>query len=187
MLSGTLSYIKNFLRDQDVAAIAPSSSFLVKRVCKWIDFEKPAVIVEYGPGNGVFSEYMLERMTDDSTLVLIESNPDFVEMLRQTMADDPRVLVVQDRAQRVDEILREHDIPEADYVVSGIPFSFLDDETTDQLLRTTREVLVEGGTFLVYQNYNHMEAPLRVHFSEVTKEREFLNIPPTMHAYAAHK
>jgi len=187
MISGTLSYIKNFIRDQDVAAIAPSSSFLVERVCKWIEFDEPAVIVEYGPGNGVFSEYILDHMTDDSTLILIESNPDFVEMLENATADDPRVVVVEARAEDVRDILNEHDVDGVDYVVSGIPFSFLDDETRTDLLNTTREILTEDGKFLVYQNYNHLEDPLRSHFSEVTKEREFLNIPPTMHAYEARK
>jgi phospholipid N-methyltransferase len=186
-LTGTLSYIKNFIQDQDVAAIAPSSSFLVKRVCKWIDFDEPAVIVEYGPGNGVFSEYILEHMTEDSTLVLIESNPDFVEMLEEMTTDDPRAIVVEDRAENVKDILAEHDLDGVDYIVSGIPFSFLDDDVKEELLNTTREVLGDDGKFLVYQNYNHLEDPLREHFSEVTKEREFLNIPPTMHAYEACK
>lgn len=183
----TFSYIKNFLRDRDVAAIAPSSPFLVRRVCKWIDFERPAVIVEYGPGNGVFSEYILKRMTDDSTLLLIESNPDFADTLAKRTADDPRAIVVQGQAQDVTDILEAHDIEEADYVVSGIPFSFLDDDEKHELLVRTREVLAEGGKFLVYQNYNHMEAPLRRHFSTVTKEYEPRNIPPTMFAYEAVK
>jgi phospholipid N-methyltransferase len=186
-LTGTLSYIKNFIQDQDVAAIAPSSSFLVERVCKWIDFEEPAVIVEYGPGNGVFSEFILEHMTEDSTLILIESNPDFVEMLEEMTADDPRAIVVEDRAEHIREILDDNDIDEVDYIVSGIPFSFLDEETRRELLTATKSVLGDDGKFLVYQNYNHLEAPLREHFSEVTKEREFLNIPPTMHAYEACK
>jgi phospholipid N-methyltransferase len=186
-LTGTISYIKNFIQDQDVAAIAPSSSFLVQRVCKWIDFDTPATIVEYGPGNGVFSTHILEHMTEDSTLVLIESNPDFVETLRDMTADDPRAIVVEDRAEHVESILAEHDLGAVDYIVSGIPFSFLDDQTRTELLRTTRDVLAEDGKFLVYQNYNHLEEPLREHFSEVTKEREYLNIPPTMHAYEACK
>ncbi len=186
-LTGTLSYIKNFIRDPDVAAITPSSSFLVERVCKWIDFDELAVVVEYGPGNGVFSEHILEHMTPDSTLVLIESNPDFVEELREKTQDDPRVIVAEDRAQNVGEILAVQGIPEANYVVSGIPFSFLDDEEKDALLERTCDVLASEGKFLVYQNYNHLEEPLRKHFSEVTKEREFRNIPPTMRAYEACK
>lgn len=186
-LTGTLSYIKNFIQDQDVAAIAPSSSFLVERVCKWIDFDEPAVIVEYGPGNGVFSEYILEHMTPDSTLVLIESNPDFVKMLKEKTEGDSRAIVVEDRAEHVEDILAEHGIDEVDYIVSGIPFSFLDDPVKEDLLTKTRDVLSDDGKFLVYQNYNHLEAPLREYFSEVTKEREYLNIPPTMHAYEACK
>ncbi len=186
-LTGTISYIKNFIQDQDVAAIVPSSSFLVKRVCKWIDFDESAVIVEYGPGNGVFSEYILDNMTDDSTLILIESNPDFVETLEEMTADDPRAIVVEDRAEHVEDILNEHGFEEVDYIVSGIPFSFLDEETRVELLRTTHDVLAGDGKFLVYQYYNHLEEPLREHFSEVTKEREYLNIPPTIRAYEACK
>lgn len=186
-LAGTLSYIKNFIQDRDVAAIAPSSSFLVERVCKWIAFDQSAVIVEYGPGNGVFSQYILEHMTADSTLILIESNPDFVEELQEKIQDDPRAIVVRDLAQNVDQILADHGIAEADYIISGIPFSFLDREERKGLLDRTCEVLADDGKFLVYQNYNHLEEPLREHFSEVTTEREFRNIPPTMRAYEACK
>lgn len=186
-LSGTLSYIKNFIRDRDVAAVAPSSSFLVERVCKWIDFDEPAVIVEYGPGNGVFSEHILDHMTEESTLILVESNPDFVDTLEEMTAGDPRAVVVEGVAQNVKEILAEQGVGEVDYIVSGIPFSFLDDDVKEDLLSRTREVLADDGKFLVYQNYNHLEKPLRKHFSEVTKEREFRNIPPTMRAYEACK
>lgn len=187
VLEGTLSYIKNFVKDPDVAAIAPSSSFLVRRVCKWIDFDEDNVIVEYGPGNGVFSEYILEHMTPDSILVLIESNPDFVETLEEMTEHDSRVIVVEDRAENVVDILAVHDIDAADYIVSGIPFSFLDEDVKHELLVRTREVLSEDGKFLVYQNYNHLEDPLREHFSSVTKEYEPRNIPPTMFAYEARK
>ncbi|MFP4229051.1 MAG: class I SAM-dependent methyltransferase [Salinivenus sp.] len=185
--SGTLSYIKNFIKDRDVAAIAPSSRFLVRRVCKWIDFTEPAVFVEYGPGNGVFSEYIRERMTADSTLLLVESNPDFVDLLEEMTEEDSRVHVEEERAENIIEILQAHNIPSADYIVSGIPFSFLDDGEKYDLLSQTHKVLSEGGKFLVYQNYNHMEAPLREHFSSVTKEYEPRNIPPTMFVYEAIK
>jgi len=186
-LSGIVSYVKNFVQDRDVAAVAPSSQFLVRRVCKWIDFDEPSVIVEYGPGNGVFSEYIWKRMTEDSTLLLIESNPDFVDLLTERTVNDSRVIVEEDRAENVADILARHDLEEADYIVSGIPFSFLDEEAKHDLLEKTREVLSKGGKFLVYQNYNHLEGPLRKHFTEVTKEYEPRNIPPTMFAYEALK
>lgn len=187
LTKGILSYVKNFIQDQDVAAIAPSSSFLVRRVCKWIDFDEDNVIVEYGPGNGVFSEFIWDRMTDNSTLILIESNDDFVDMLEEKTASDSRVHVVQDRAENIVAILDALNIEEVDYTVSGIPFSFLDESVKHDLLERTCAVLAEEGKFLVYQNYNHLEDPLRDHFSEVQKEYEPRNIPPTMFAYEACK
>jgi len=70
--------------------------------------------------------------------------------------------------------------------VSGIPFSFLDDDVKQDLLERTRSILADDGKFLVYQNYNHMEDPLREHFGRVHKEYEILNLPP-MFAYQAMK
>jgi len=183
---GTLSYIKNFLKDKDVAAITPSSRFLVRRVCDWIDFSEDCIVVEYGPGTGVFSEYILEHMSADSTLLLIESNEEFVDQLNQMAARDSRVIVVEDRAENIADIMEAHALSEADYVVSGIPFSFLDADVKRQLIVRTREVLADDGKFLVYQNYNHMEEPLRRHFPTVNKEYEIRNIPPT-YAYEARK
>lgn len=183
---GTLSYIKNFIQDKDVAAITPSSKFLVERVCRWIDFSSPSRIVEYGPGTGVFSKYILEHMGPDSSLLLIESNENFVRQLREMTEGDDRATIVCGRAENVRDIMDDAGIKEADYVLSGIPFSFLDDDTRKELLERTRAVLRDEGKFLVYQNYNHMEDPLRRHFASVTKEYELFNIPP-MFAYEACK
>ncbi len=182
----TISYIKNFIKDRDVAAITPSSKFLVRRVCQWIDFTQPQVIVEYGPGTGVFSEYIMKRMTADSRLILIEGNANFVQKLRAMSSGDDRVEVVHDRAENVAHVLEQAGETEADYVLSGIPFSFLDEETKHELIQNTRSILSDDGKFLVYQNYNHMEDPLRHHFGSVKKAYEILNIPP-MFLYEASK
>ena len=182
----TLSYIKNFIKDRDVAAITPSSTFLVKRVCRWMDFTVPNVIVEYGPGTGVFTEYIVSNMTPDSKLILIEGNESFVEKLRERFGHDERVEVYHDRAENVEQVLDASGESDADYVISGIPFSFLDDDVKDELIQRTREILADDGQFLVYQNYNHMEKPLRRHFERVNKEYELLNLPP-MYAYQAMK
>jgi phospholipid N-methyltransferase len=182
----TLSYIKNFIKDRDVAAITPSSNFLVRRVCRWIDFTQPNVIVEYGPGTGVFSKHIWKRMTPMSRLIMIEGNADFVQKLRALTRNEDRVDVYHDRAENVEAILSDAGEDEADYVISGIPFSFLDDDVKHGLIQRTRQALSTDGKFLVYQNYNHMEAPLRQHFGQVEKEYELLNIPP-MFAYRASK
>jgi len=95
-------------------------------------------------------------------------------------------VVVHDRAENVRQIMDTHGVERADYVLSGIPFSFLDEDVKHELISRTRDVLTSDGKFLVYQNYNHMEKPLRRHFDSVTREYEILNLPP-MFAYEALK
>ncbi|MBI3336835.1 hypothetical protein HYZ98_04720, partial [Candidatus Peregrinibacteria bacterium] len=95
---------ESFLKDPGVASIAPTSRFGIRKICKLIDFEKAMVIVEYGPGTGVISKPILERMRPDAKLILIETNPELVQMLKETM-QDPRVIVVQGSAENVRNIL----------------------------------------------------------------------------------
>jgi len=116
--------------------------------------------------------------------VLIEGNPNFTDALREKWGDDPRTIIECDRAENVADILDDHGVEDADYVLSGIPFSFLDDDDAMELIHETREVLIEDGKFLVYQVRNYMEEPLRNAFPQVKKEYHLLNVPP-MFCYEA--
>ena len=55
-----------------VGAVAPSSKFLMKKRLKSVDFSKAKVIVELGPGTGVFTKGILDKMTDDAKLFSFE-------------------------------------------------------------------------------------------------------------------
>ncbi|MEX0823167.1 MAG: rRNA adenine N-6-methyltransferase family protein, partial [Balneolaceae bacterium] len=79
----TLHFIKNFIKDRDVASITPTSKRCVKKVCNHIDFTKDFTLVEYGPGDGVFSRFLLEKMSPGSRLILIEANENFVKHLKE--------------------------------------------------------------------------------------------------------
>jgi phospholipid N-methyltransferase len=181
MLSETMTYLKTFIRDRNVASITPTSPFGVKRVCSQINFEEGKLIVEYGPGTGVFSSFMLKNMPRDSRLILIERNKDFKAILEKNFVD-PRVVIVNDSAENVLETLQEHSTCEADYVLSGIPFLFLSAELKARILRNTFNALKKGGKFLVYQTCFQRNGDLKVHlekfFPRVTSRYEFMNIPP---------
>src|SRR3972149_3700301 len=88
----TLSYVKNFLSDKYIASITPTSDFGVKKVCSKIDFSRCGLVVEYGPGTGVFTKYLLQKMGADSLLIMIERNANFVTLLRKKVRD-PRAFV----------------------------------------------------------------------------------------------
>ncbi|MFW6013540.1 MAG: class I SAM-dependent methyltransferase [Candidatus Nanoarchaeia archaeon] len=172
----TLLYVKNFLKDKDIATIAPSSSFSVKKICKKIDFSKRNVIVEYGPGDGVFTFSILKKMTPDSRLIVIEKNENFAKYLRRKK--DPRLVVIQEDAQKVGEVLEKCGEENADYVLSGIPISFFDHKGRKELMRETYSCLKPKGKFLVYQFNRKSEKYLKRQFDRVKKDFEILNLPP---------
>lgn len=174
---GTLKFIKNFIKDRDVASITPTSNRCVVKVCNHIDFSNDITIVEYGPGDGVFSRYLLNNMTPGSRLIMIEANKDFARHLKETI-NDSRAVVHNVLAGDVLEVLDKEDIGNVDYVLSGIPFSFLKPVRKMKVLESTKTLLRDGGKFLAYQTSGHLKKPLMRVFGNLETEREILNIPP---------
>lgn len=172
-----IDFFKTFIKDRDVASIIPTSTRCVKKVCNHIDLTQDFLLVEYGPGDGVFSRFLLDKMTPGSRLILIEANKNFSKHLKDTI-DDPRVEVHNILAGDVESVLDESDIGNVDYVLSGIPFSFLDKERKLEVLRSTKNILKQGGKFLAYQTSGHLKKPVMEIFGNYDIEMEMLNIPP---------
>ena len=59
------------MTDKNVASVARTSKKTVERICRAINFDKDIVLVEYGPGSGAFTKYLLSRMSLDSKLIAI--------------------------------------------------------------------------------------------------------------------
>src|SRR3984893_10146029 len=119
-------FFKRFLkRPFQIASIVPSSQALVERVASKIDFKRARVIAEYGPGEGVHSRALAQRMRPDAQLLLFELDPAFSRDLERQFADDTRVHVINLDAARLPQELKRRGIPNCDYILSGIPFSIL--------------------------------------------------------------
>lgn len=171
-----IKFFKNFLKDKYIASVAPSSSFAVRRICNKIDLKKKKIIVEYGPGTGVFTKFILKKINYQSKLILIERNKDFVSMLKKIK--DPRVFVFNDSAENVKRILKECKENTVDYIISGIPFSLIREDKKKKIIKNTKEVLAEHGKFLVYQFSSHVKKYLQYYFRVVNSDFELFNIPP---------
>ncbi len=172
----TLMIFKHFLKDVRVGAVVPTSHVAVKRLCSRIDFDRARVIVEYGPGTGVFTKFILQRMPPESKLILIETNNEFCKILRRI--DDPRIHIFHDSAEDVGRILEECGETTADHIISGIPFSILSKSLRGRILENTRNTLSPQGKFLVYQYSIFMKKYLCRHFGRVATDFAMLNIPP---------
>jgi phosphatidylethanolamine/phosphatidyl-N-methylethanolamine N-methyltransferase len=171
-------FFKRFLkRPFQIASIMPSSRALVERVASKIDFDRARVIAEYGPGEGVHSRALAQRMRPDAQLLLFELDPHFSRVLARQFAGDPRVRVINANAATIRSELIQRGIAQCDYIISGIPFSILEKEKKRNLLQQTHEALAPGGAFIIYQVTNE----LRQHatdFASAASEYFLQNIPP---------
>lgn len=173
----TITYVKNFIKDKNIGSITPTSKFAIRKLCSKIDFNKDLNIIEYGPGTGVFTEYILERMSDNSRFVLIEQNSNFCSILNEKFTDK-RLSIVNSSAEDVPSIAKKLGMNKADYIISGIPFSFFSECLKDNILKKTNEILNYNGKFLIYQFSNNLLQCLGDYFRIVDSEFILLNIPP---------
>ncbi|UZK66952.1 class I SAM-dependent methyltransferase [Sphingomonas sp. M1-B02] len=160
-----------------VGAVAYSSGTLVRHMISRCDWDNTKLFVEYGPGVGTFCGPILDRLGPEAKLVAIDPNPDFIEYLKATI-DDPRFFAVLGSAEDVKRIVRDHGHEQADYVVSGLPFSTLPTGVGDKIAKATKEVLRPGGAFLVYQYNPKVRNFLTPHWQHIDHKVEWWNIPP---------
>lgn len=174
----TLTYLKSFFRDKNVASVTPSSNRCVRRLCRHIDFSQPRVVIEYGAGTGVFTRYLLKQMADASQLIAFETNDKLVGKLQQI--DDTRLRIHHDSVEYVEMLEGDAFGGKVDAIISGIPFSFLDETAKKDVLEQSLRMLRPGGLFLAYQTSGHLEEDLEHYFAKVETEWEWFNLPPMM-------
>lgn len=172
----TLTLLRAFLSDPGVATVAPTARHGVQEICKRVR-KGSRVLVEYGPGTGPISSALLEHIPNDGKLVLIERNPDLSSLLREKLRD-PRVHVFCDSAENVQQILERCGEERADCVVSGIPFSHIPHDTKRSIMDSTKSILGDDGSFLVYQVDPRVRRYLREAFEHVQTLFIIRNIPP---------
>src|SRR5437868_7156723 len=178
-----LLFAANFLKHPMLLGSAvPSSPFLVNHLLARIDWQRARVIVEYGPGVGTFTREILQRMHPDAVLVAIELNPDFVRFLKDEISD-PRLRLVHGSAADVHSILTSLNLPHADYIISGIPYTTLTDSLRRKVSREARRVLHPEGAFLVYQFTGTVLPYVMPIFGRVERDFKLLNILPARILY----
>lgn len=160
-----------------VGSIIPSSRFTIEKMLAPVDWAECELFVEYGPGVGTFCRPVLERMRRDGTLIVIDTNPLYIDYLKRTITDG-RFFAVLGSAADVQEIVRAHGFGHADYVLSGLPFSTLPDGIGPAIAEATHEVLRPGGAFLVYQFSAKARDFMARHFARIDQGFELWNVLP---------
>ena len=169
--------IKELVKDKNVGAIIETSNVIITKMINKINFEETNIIVEYGPGQGGITKQLLSRMTKDSTLFVFETNPNFIENLSKIT--DRRLIVINSDAENANEILTDKfAIQKVDYIVSTIPFTFLDKQKRKNIISKSYTLLCKKGKFITYQYSLLIRKMVKNIFDISSMTFSMSNIPP---------
>ncbi|MEE6132602.1 MULTISPECIES: rRNA adenine N-6-methyltransferase family protein [Bacillaceae] len=170
-------------KPRTVGAILPSSRYLAAKMVGEINFETANVIVEYGPGTGVFTKELLKRRKQGTVLLLIEINEEFYQYLLEEYSEEKNVHIIHGSAEHIKQYLEGYGIKCVDYIVSGLPFSSLPKNLSISILKEATSILRKEGMFITFQYTKMKKMFIEQFFSSMKIQREFLNLPP---AYIFH-
>jgi len=142
-----------------------------------IDFQKAEVLVELGPGNGAITNYILESLAPNATLICFEINDNFYHQLKKI--EHPQLIVLKASAEKIEEELAKLNIHKLCCIISSLPLTIIPDEVSDEILKNSYKILENNGTFIQYQYSLTYYKKLKKVFKEaISLEFEPLNIPP---------
>lgn len=140
-----------------VAAVVPSSSPLAELMTREI-LPGDAPVLELGPGTGVFTRALLARGLRESDLVLVESNPNFAQLLRFRFPD---ATILQSNAALLRRLPIGPDTA-VGAVISGLPLLSMSPPTVMQILAGAFAYLRADGHFYQFTYGWRCPVPARV-------------------------
>ncbi|MCA0236690.1 MAG: SAM-dependent methyltransferase [Bacteroidetes bacterium] len=176
-----LEFLRESIRNlRSTGSVAPSSRFLCRAIARKIDPVRARVVVELGPGDGVITHYILNRLEANAQLLIFEINEVFVKKLHQAFQHDPRVTIIHDSAEHMGRYFEERGIEAIDYFISGIPFIMLPEALAECITTECLRWLGPRGWFVQFHYIPLMLPFYKRIFGNVDVEVVPLNIPPAL-------
>src|SRR5690606_13513236 len=142
------NFLKQFWKErQMVGAVSPSTRFLGEKMLENVDFDKVRTIVELGPGTGVFTEMIIDRMHPEAQLWVLELNDEFYYSLAKRI-QDKRVQIIHDSAEFISKYTGGAEI---DVVVSSLPLMVFPEELRRNVIRASFDSLKAQGKYVQFQ------------------------------------
>jgi phosphatidylethanolamine/phosphatidyl-N-methylethanolamine N-methyltransferase len=182
-----LEFFHAFIREPgSVGALTPSSRHLAKAMIQGFDLASAGTVVELGPGTGSFTARILERIGRATTFLAMELDPVYVRNLQRRF---PGLLVFNESAQCLPELLVRHGKRQADYVISGLPWANIPEQVQAQIMQAILRSLSPDGFFSTFAYLHARWMPkarsfrrkLESHFRRVeTSPVVWKNLPPAI-------
>lgn len=159
-----------------MGTVTRSGDAMCKKMTQFIDSQHHLTIVELGAGDGVITQYIIEKMSSKAKLLVFEINPELCDLIRKIK--DPRVIVINDSAEHVEKYLHDHHMKSVDIFISAIPFLVLPDVLTKKILYSCHSILKEQGLFIQMHYIRSIRGMYKQIFGNVQTFFVPVNIPP---------
>lgn len=207
--SDTFVFIKEVSKSfAQIGSVIPSSSALARALVRPMLLcergqNHPLRILEVGPGTGPVTRQILGNMQSEDTLMVCEINPRFMKRLQERLVNDEHFQRNKERVSffqgPVQALHTEEQLGKFDVIVSSLPFSNFQPQVVEEIFKTYRDLLKDGGsiTFCEYIGIRKIGALVanpeeRARVKQVDqvvkrwcdrseclkKEITFLNVPP---------
>src|SRR5436190_19766759 len=78
-----MGFLREFIANPiTTGSITPSSRHLARTIVEGLDLRDAETVLEYGPGTGVFTEFVLRELKPGAKFAAIELNPHFAEAFK---------------------------------------------------------------------------------------------------------
>jgi phospholipid N-methyltransferase len=180
-----VKFIRQFISNPiTTGAIAPSSSFLARAMVEGLDLPNAEAVLEYGPGTGVFTDYILRELNPAAKFAAIELNAHFAAVFRMR---HPDAALFEDSVENVRRICDSAGIESVDCIVSGLPWAVFPESMQRRFLDEMMRVLKRNGRFVTFAYVHGLLLPPARRFAELLNEYfegvsrssvVWLNVPP---------
>ena len=175
---GKSSFIKEFFdKKRMVGSVVPSSKFLAKKMLDHLSFDQAELIIELGPGTGVFTDRIIDKMGENSQLLVIELNDAFYRDLKKRITDK-RVTIKNGSAADISNFIDDMNHLKADCIISSLPLAVIPKTMRKRIVLDIKNHLNQDGQFIQFQYSLQSLKLFKKVFKKVNVIHCLFNIPP---------
>ena len=141
-----MSFFIQFLRHPILTgSVVPSSKELAKLITSIALLDKKKCIVELGPGLGIFTGEIVNKLSPETVFICLEINRNFVKEIEDIY---PQANVYHASAKDIKKYLLKHNQKSTDCIISALPWAGFNQQIQIEILDEIYDSLEVGGEFL---------------------------------------
>lgn len=169
-------FYKSLLKSPgEISSVVPSSRFLAKKMCQFIQLSKDESVIEVGPGTGAITQAILTKTHSPSQLTLIEKNKTLFRYLRKNFSG-PNIIHCGIEEFEEKKPLTPNKLK---YIVSSLPLMSMPEAISKRCVDAMTQLLPLNA-YLIQYTYHLFKKDIIQSDTLVIIEKRLtlLNLPP---------